>query len=119
MWDILGEGESSVDHWQFFIIFSKISIEFIIINIVEQSDQLLELLSVLSYSNVLEVLNIQGNGTNLRSVVTLLDFDTRLLELRSIFSNESDNAILIVNLFLGQNSGARWILLLRWGTYTE
>ena len=58
--------KSSFYHWELFIIFTKISIEFVIINIIEKSDPLSKsLTNSLVDLNISKVLNIERNSSNL------------------------------------------------------
>jgi len=54
-------------HWELFIIFSKISIEFIIILVIKKCNPLDEGFSKLSLVKVFEIINVERDGSDLRS----------------------------------------------------
>ena len=98
--------EFSSNHWHFFIIFAKISIVLIIIHIVEKSNLLLVLRSIILFLNISEILKIEWNTSHLSKVLTLLD--------RWIFWNDTKDRVWISKLLCGQVGNNCWVGRLLW-----
>ena len=65
-WELVINGEDSLNHWHFIVIFIQLAIKIIIIDIVEEGDILLEWFSVGARGNVNESFLVEGDGTDLR-----------------------------------------------------
>lgn len=92
------DSEKKMNHRKLFIIFSEISIEFIICHIIEKSNPLGVLrVGLLAYSSEVFTLKADGTDTGFKVIISVGAYDTAWTQ-ALIFGNHSNESILFEEL---------------------